>query len=253
MKLNLIKKELKKAICLAMATVMVVGCVPQKAMATEISDEVFEVDEQESVNEERESEEENVEEEASLTEENIDGENIDGENDLAEKNTTEEDKNEYGRTRDNADSLTLFWTASGFECNVSGSELWVEIEVTYDNFEPWCSYTLNGNWIGRQMLPRGRYWLPLFRGMSKESIKNVRFFKDLQAMSDDSNSLIHIHSFRFDGKFYAVKNRKYKLEFIGDSITSGEGLFGAKQETEWLPMFFSALKSYTYLVYEVVE
>lgn len=48
----------------------------------------------------------------------------------------------HGRTTNRRDPLTLFWTASGFECNVSGSELWVEVEVTYDTYEPWFSYTI---------------------------------------------------------------------------------------------------------------
>lgn len=152
----------------------------------------------------------------------------------------------HGRTTSCLSPLTLFWTASGFECNVSGSELWVEIEVTYDTFEPWFSYTINEDWIGRQMLVKGRYWVPLFRGMNEREIKNVHFYKDLQAMSDDGSSLIQIHALRHDGMFYPVEEKCCKLEFIGDSITSGEGLFGAKKEWDWIPMFFSAIKSYTY-------
>ncbi len=153
----------------------------------------------------------------------------------------------HGRTTTCREPLTLFWTASGFECNVSGSELWVEVEVTYDTYEPWFSYTVNGDWIGRQMLLKGRYWIPLFRGMNPDKIKNVRFYKDLQAMSDDGSSYIHIHALRHDGSFYPVEDKKLRIEFIGDSITSGEGLFGAKEEEDWIPMFFSSLRDYAYL------
>lgn len=152
----------------------------------------------------------------------------------------------HGRTTANREPLTIFWTAGGFECNVTGSELWVELEVTYDVFEPWFSYAVNGDWVGRQMLPKGRYWVPLFRGMNPENIKNVHFYKDMQAMSDDGRSYIHVHAFRHDGRFSPVADRKLKIEFIGDSITSGEGLFGAKGEQDWIPMFFSAVRGYTY-------
>lgn len=152
----------------------------------------------------------------------------------------------HGRTTDCREPLTLFWTASGFECNVTGSELWVELEVTYETYEPWFSYTVNGDWVGRQMLQKGRYWVPLFRGMSPQNVKNVHFYKDLQAMSGDGHSYIHVHALRHDGSFVPVAEKKLKIEFIGDSITSGEGLFGAKQEWDWIPMFFSAIKSYAY-------
>ncbi len=153
----------------------------------------------------------------------------------------------HGRTTKNREPLTLFWTASGFECNVSGSELWVEVEVSYGVYEPWFSYTVNGDWVGRQMLLAGRYWIALFRGMNPEKIKNVRFYKDLQAMSDDGDSYIHIHALRHDGMFYPVEEKPLKIEFIGDSITSGEGLFGAKEEEDWIPMFFSSLRDYAYV------
>ncbi|MDE7324205.1 MAG: SGNH/GDSL hydrolase family protein [Lachnospiraceae bacterium] len=159
----------------------------------------------------------------------------------------------HGRTTKCLEPLTLFWTASGFECNVTGSEFWVELEVTYDNYEPWFSYTINGDWVGRQMLQKGRYWVPLFRGMSPENVKNVHFYKDLQAMSDDGNSYIHIHAFRHDGLFHSVADKELKIEFIGDSITSGEGLIGAKQETDWIPMFFSAVKSYAYQTAHILD
>ncbi len=152
----------------------------------------------------------------------------------------------HGRTTKSRDPLVLFWTASGFECNVSGSELWVEVEVSYQMYEPWFSYTINGDWIGRQMLPEGRYWIPLFRGMSFDAVKNVRFYKDLQAMSGDGESFIRIHALRHDGMFYPVEEKSRKIEFIGDSITSGEGTFGAKEEMDWIPMFFSSLRDYAY-------
>jgi lysophospholipase L1-like esterase len=152
----------------------------------------------------------------------------------------------HGRTTSNREPLILFWTASGFECNVSGSELWVEVEVGFDVCEPWFSYTVNGDWVGRQMLQKGRYWICLFRGMTAENVKNVRFYKDLQAMSNDADNLIKIHALRHDGEFYPVEDKKLKIEFIGDSITSGEGLFGAKTDWDWIPMCFSSLKNYAY-------
>ena len=159
----------------------------------------------------------------------------------------------HGRTTDRRDPLTLFWTASGFEVNVTGSELWVEVESTYEIFEPWFSYTVNGDWIGRQMFPKGRYWVPLFRGMSPEPVKNVRFYKDLQAMSDDGESFIHIHALRYDGEFLPVNEKERKVEFIGDSITSGEGTFGAKEETDWIPMFFSVQRGYAHLTAKALD
>ncbi len=46
------------------------------------------------------------------------------------------------------------------------------------------------------------------------------------------------------GEFVPVEEQPYKFEFIGDSITSGEGTVGAKAEEDWIPMWFSAINNY---------
>ena len=154
----------------------------------------------------------------------------------------------WGRTNGVLDPLTLFWTGSGIEVNVRASQLWLEIETDYDVFEQWGSVLVNGAHVSRQMLEKGRYWLCIFRNMDAGVVKNVRFMKDLQAMSDDEGSKLQIHAIRTDGVFETVKDRPYKIEFIGDSITSGEGTIGAKEENDWIPMFFSSVHDYASLV-----
>jgi hypothetical protein len=39
----------------------------------------------------------------------------------------------HGRTTGRREPLTLFWTASGIELNARGSELWIEVEASYEN------------------------------------------------------------------------------------------------------------------------
>lgn len=159
----------------------------------------------------------------------------------------------HGRTDTAQTAIPLFWNGSAVEVNVTGSELWIDIEVDFDVHEPWAGCSINGEMISRQMLTAGRYRLCLFRGMSPGSVKNVRFFRELQAMSEDDANHLLIHGFSSDGSFYPVADRKYKLEFIGDSITSGEGTYGAKQEEDWIPMFMSASRNYAVMVSECID
>ena len=149
-----------------------------------------------------------------------------------------------GRTTDCLEPLTLFWTASGFEVNVKAAELWVEIEADYDVQEPWFSVLVNDAPIARQMAMKGRSRVCLFRSRNPEEIKNVKFVKDSQAMHDDESCYLQVHALYTDGDFYPVKEHPYKLEFIGDSITSGEGIYGAREEIDWVAMFFSGVNSY---------
>lgn len=149
-----------------------------------------------------------------------------------------------GRTPHNKQALTLFWTGSGIECQIKAEELWIEVEADYSAYEPWISIVINGAYISRRMLEKGRTWICIFRGMNPEIIKNVKIIKEAQAMSGDEDHMLLIHQLKTDGCFLPVEERPYKLEFIGDSITSGEGSIGAKVEEDWISMWFSTENNY---------
>lgn len=159
----------------------------------------------------------------------------------------------HGRTTGKLSPLTLFWTGSAVELNAKGSELWIELEVDYDTYEPWISVLVNSVPVSRQMLTVGRYWICVFRGMNDNVVKNIRIVKDVQAMSGDTGCSLQIHAVKFDGEFLPVKDKQYKIEFIGDSITSGEGAIGAKAEEDWIPMWFSAVNNYTAMTAEALN
>ena len=154
----------------------------------------------------------------------------------------------YGRTDETQNPLPLFFNGSGIEVNVTGTELWIDIDVDYDMHEPWIWTALNGAFMSRQMLAAGTYSLCLFRSMSPEAVKNVQFFRELQAMSEDNTCRLLIKGLRSDGEFRPVVAKRYKLEFIGDSITSGEGTYGAKEDTDWLAMYMSCSRDYARMV-----
>ena len=46
---------------------------------------------------------------------------------------------------------------------------------------------------------------------------------------------------------------KYRLEFVGDSITSGEGTVGAVYEEDWISAFFSAENTYPRMVADALS
>ena len=138
----------------------------------------------------------------------------------------------YGRTDETQDSLPLFWNGSGIEVNVTGSELWIDLDVDCSFHEPWIATELNGAFMSRQMLLPGSYSICLFRNMTFGVPKTMKFFRELQAMSEDDDCHVFVRGFRCDGEFLPVKEFKYKIEFIGDSITSGEGTYGAISDTD---------------------
>ncbi len=158
-----------------------------------------------------------------------------------------------GRTTKELSPLTLFWTGSGVELNITGSELWLELNTGYDRLEVWAAVVINGALLSRIMLPKGRSKLCLFRGMNAEAVKNIRFIRESQAMPEDPGVFLQIDGLSTDGDFLPVPPRAKNLEFIGDSITSGEGLAGAKPEMDWIPMFFSAVYGFPMGVGELLD
>lgn len=159
----------------------------------------------------------------------------------------------YGRTGSQKMPLPLFWTASGVELNVTGSELWIELEADYEMHEPWISIEINGAWIARQMITAGKHNICIFRNMDPQTAKKIRIFRDVQAMSDDGLLYLHISGFQSDGEFLPVPKKERKIEIIGDSITSGEGSIGAQEELDWISMWFTALNDYAVMTADKVN
>lgn len=159
----------------------------------------------------------------------------------------------YGRTSGITQPLTLFWTASGIEVNVKATELWIEVEVDFDLYEPWISVTIDGAVVSRQMLVKGRYYLPIMRQMDADTMRNIRILREVQAMSADEKCMLRIHGIRMDGEFCPITPKAGKIEFIGDSITSGEGLVGARKEQNWNSMVFGTTRNYTVLTSDALN
>ena len=170
---------------------------------------------------------------------------------LREYNLKELERNRQyrvlGRTGGSVNPLSLFWTGSALELNLRATELWVTLESSYMVFENWIDVMVNGALIQRFMVPKGRSEICLFRGMDRNQTRNVRIVRDTQAMHLDPRNSLSICSLITDGVFEDVPEPAMKLEFIGDSLTSGEGLTGASDYMEWNPGCFSAVHTYAYL------
>lgn len=153
-----------------------------------------------------------------------------------------------GRTNEDVYPLPLFWNNSGVEVNVEASELWIDVEVGSDYFEPWVATEINGALISRQMLLEGEHSICIFRSMTPSVVKNVKFFRETQALNENLKCHITVKGFRTDGKFLPVDKNKLKIEFVGDSITSGEGTYGAQGDSDWLPMYMSSSRNYANII-----
>lgn len=159
----------------------------------------------------------------------------------------------HGRTIESRDPVRLMWSGSAIELNVKCSELYIDLESCYLEYENWISVMINGSFMARQMLKKGRDTVCIFRGRNPEKVTNVRIIKDVQAMNADAEHCINVYAVQLDGEILPVNERPVKMEFIGDSITSGEGTIGTGPDEDWLSMFFCHPFSYPYMVAQKLD
>ncbi len=155
-----------------------------------------------------------------------------------------------GRTVKARRPLVLFWTGSGLEFNYEGTELWCEFESDFSVYEQWIAVFVNGALITRQMLQKGRQRVCLLRNMQIRKVNHVKVVKEVQAMPGDEQAYLAVHALYGDGEFCVLPEPECRIEFIGDSITSGEGSYGSTVEQDWISMWFSATKAYPKFVAE---
>ena len=143
--------------------------------------------------------------------------------------------------------LPLFWAASALEINVKSKEVWILLSSDYDTSEPWISVYINGSPVSRFMVEKGQpEWVCICRGMNPEKENLISIYKDTQPMTGEAHHSLFIHQVGLsdDGSFAEIKTRKLSIEFVGDSITSGEGLAGNPDEMEWITQWFVGSKTY---------
>ena len=159
-----------------------------------------------------------------------------------------------GRTDQKISPLTLFWTASGIRMNVKASAVWLEITVDYDRFEPWIDVILDGARTQRRMLDqKGTYRLCVYQGMEADKAREIMILRDTPAMPGDERTLLQINRIDVEGECLPVKKREYKIEFIGDSLTSGEGGCGAQGELCWNSGCFDCVNNYTFMTGQMLN
>ena len=144
------------------------------------------------------------------------------------------------------EQLALFWGGAALEVNIKAREIWACISTTYDNLEQWLAVEINGAPVSRFMLSKEKTWYCLARNMNPGKENLISIIKDTQALNEDPTHSLVIHALGLDeaGEFVPVKPRSCSIEFIGDSITAGEGTVGAPDEMDWISQWMSASKTY---------
>ena len=149
-----------------------------------------------------------------------------------------------GRTYGTEGDLELIWTGSGVEFEMNCSELGVVLEAGNSVYMPWISLVLDGYFLAHIPVQEGVNKYMLLRNMDPSVKHTVRIVRDFQASVDDPGCFLKLKKIIYEGEIRKTEPKKYRFEFIGDSITSGEGVLGAHEEMDWISPYFSAVKNY---------
>ena len=152
-----------------------------------------------------------------------------------------------GRNDGETDTLTLYWHGSGLEFNIQATNLMLLTESDYSIYEEWIGVWIDGALISRQIVPKGKAEIPIFIAGDASQTRHVQIIKEVQPIGTDKDRFLKIRGIKTDGSFVKIEEPAIRLEFIGDSITSGEGTVGNKKEMTWNPMVMSTSFAYPFL------
>lgn len=164
-----------------------------------------------------------------------------------------EHKKILGRTLPKTDPLYLFWSGSGIEFCFQGEELWLQIEADYRFYEPWICIMMDDVEVSRQMITKGKHWICLYREPNKHKKIKISLLKEIQPMVLDGLHTLKILKIRTNGIFHEIKDSDIRLEFIGDSITSGYGTIGTRAQKEYSMRWMSMSHAFPYLTSKAMD
>ena len=147
----------------------------------------------------------------------------------------------------------LDWTGSGMEFRFRGSDAWAKLEAPAASPIMWMIVLADGCPITRFPVEPGIRMYPLLLGLEAGQERTVTLMKETQCMPDQSAATVLLHSLRIDGELLELKPRDHRIEFIGDSLTSGEGALAAQDNMEWVTPWFTARGNYSWYACEALD
>jgi len=158
-----------------------------------------------------------------------------------------------GRFDPEQTGFPMMWSGSGAEMIVSATVLEVEISCKYQSHKPYLSFEVDGLRAQTFSPIPGKHWYNVFLNLDGSKKHHVRIIKETQPFGNDAAAVLTLLRLRTDGTFHQLPVAKRRIEFIGDSVTSGEGGRGPVSFMEWVPMCFCASDNYTRMTADALK
>ncbi len=147
----------------------------------------------------------------------------------------------------------LDWTGSGMEFRFRGTAAWAKLEAPAASSIMWMIVLADGAPVTRFPVEPGIRMYPLLLGLEAEQERTVTLMKETQCMPGNPEATVLLHSLRIEGELLELPERDCRIEFIGDSLTSGEGALAARDNMEWVTPWFTARGNYSWYACEALN
>ncbi len=154
-----------------------------------------------------------------------------------------------GRHDPKEEHAGLWWSGSGVRVLLACKTLEADITSSARDHAPWIGVLLDGAPVARFPLLPGTYRYPLLAGMDGDVPHQISILRDTQP-SYDEDGPVYLNAVYTDGKPASPPERPLLIEFIGDSLTVGEGCLGPESADEWRMVWISHMSAFPTLVAE---
>ena len=155
-----------------------------------------------------------------------------------------------GRHDPKEEKCCLWWSGSGIRVSLACSFLEAEITWAGSEHTPWIAVVADGAPICRFPLTAGTHRYPLLTGMDKTCPHQISVVRDSQPVEGSDAAPIVMESLETDGELRPLEERPLLIEFLGDSLTVGEGCVGPQSAGEWRMAWISVTSAFPFLTAE---
>ena len=126
----------------------------------------------------------------------------------------------------------LWWPGDGVCFDLACRCLTADVESFAQDHAPWLGVLADGSPIARIPLMKGRHTYPLLAGMDPSVRHEISILRDTQPTPEEGRPIV-LHGVETDGTPARPAAKSRLIEFIGDSLTVGEGCAGPLEANEW--------------------
>ncbi len=154
-----------------------------------------------------------------------------------------------GRHDPKESRASLWWSGSGVRVKLACTGLEADITASARDHAPWIGVLMDGAPVARFPLLPGAHRYPLLAGLDGSFAHEVSIIRDTQP-SYDEDGPVYLDAVYTDGGPQRPSERPLLIEFIGDSLTVGEGCLGPESAEEWRMVWISHMPAFPTLVAE---